>query len=126
MREESGFDPRAVSTAGARGLTQIMPATGERLAASLGLPDYRPEDLFAAARNLLLGAHYLEQLLERFEGRVSAAVASYNAGPEAVERWLEERPDVEDDEWVEAIPYDQTRAYVKRVLRSQQVYRVLY
>ncbi len=53
-------------------------------------------------------------------------MASYNAGPEAVTRWLEERPDVEDDEWVEAIPYDQTRSYVKRVLRSQQVYRVLY
>jgi soluble lytic murein transglycosylase len=126
MREESGFRPEALSTVGARGLVQIMPSTGERLAASLGLRDYDAEDLFTPARNLLLGAHYLEQLLERFDGRVSAAVASYNAGPEAVERWIDERPDDEDDEWVEAIPYEQTRSYVKRVLRSQQVYRVLY
>jgi len=126
MREESGFRPRALSTAGARGLTQIMPATGERLAESLGLPDHQPDDLFTPALNLLLGAHYLEQLLERFDGRISAAVASYNAGPGAVERWIETHPGMEDDEWVEAIPYDQTRKYVKRVLRSQQVYEALY
>jgi soluble lytic murein transglycosylase len=126
MREESGFRPKVLSTVGARGLTQIMPATGERLAESLGLLNYGADDLFTPARNLLLGAHYLEQLVERFDGRVSAAVASYNAGPEAVARWIEENPGQEDDEWVEAIPYDQTRKYVKRVLRSQQLYRVLY
>jgi soluble lytic murein transglycosylase len=126
MREESGFQPKVLSTAGARGLTQIMPATGERLAESLGLLDYDVDDLFTPATNLLLGAHYLEQLMERFDGRASAAVASYNAGPQAVARWIEERPDQEDDEWVEGIPYEQTRKYVKRVLRSQQAYRVLY
>jgi soluble lytic murein transglycosylase len=126
MREESGFRPKVVSTVGARGLTQIMPATGERLATSLGLVDFDSDDLFEPADNLLLGAHYLSGLMEQFEGRVSAVVASYNAGPEAVARWIEERPDEEDDEWVEAIPYDQTRKYVKRVLRSRQVYRVLY
>jgi soluble lytic murein transglycosylase len=126
MREESGFRPKVLSTVGARGLTQIMPSTGERLAASLGLLDYKADDLFTPATNLLLGAYYLEQLVKRFDGRISAAIASYNAGPEAVARWIEERPDQEDDEWVEAIPYDQTRKYVKRVLRSRQVYRVLY
>jgi soluble lytic murein transglycosylase len=126
MREESGFRPRALSKVGARGLTQIMPATGERLAESIGFLDFQPDDLFDPTSNLLLGAHYLAQLVERFGGRISAAVASSNAGPEAVARWIENRPDQEDDEWVEAIPYDQTRKYVKRVLRSQQVYRVLY
>jgi len=126
MREESGFRPEALSTVGARGLTQIMPATGERLAGSLGLLDYQADDLFTPARNLLLGAHYLAQLVELFDGRVSAAIASYNAGPQAVTRWIEEHPGQEDDEWVEAIPYDQTREYVKRVLRSRHVYRVLY
>jgi soluble lytic murein transglycosylase len=64
--------------------------------------------------------------MEQFDGRVSAAVASYNAGPEAVARWIEARPAAEEDEWVEAISYDQTRKYVKRVLRSRHVYRVLY
>jgi soluble lytic murein transglycosylase len=126
MREESGFQPKALSTVGARGLTQIMPATGERLAETLGLVDYEVDDLFTPARNLLLGAHYLGQLVEQFDGRVSAAIASYNAGPEAVARWIQQRPGWDDDEWVEAIPYDQTRKYVKRVLLSQQVYRVLY
>ena len=64
--------------------------------------------------------------MQRFDGRISAAVASYNAGPAAVARWLRERSAAEDDEWVESIPYDQTRRYVKRVLRSVQAYRVLY
>jgi soluble lytic murein transglycosylase len=126
MREESGFRAEVVSTVGARGLTQIMPETGQRLADSMGLSGFTADDLFEPASNLMLGAHYLEQLMARFHGRTSAVVASYNAGPEAVKRWIEAQPDLEDDEWVEAIPYDQTRSYVKRVLRSQQVYRVLY
>jgi soluble lytic murein transglycosylase len=74
--------------------------------------------VFVPERNLDLGAFYLSQLVQRFEGRLSAAIASYNAGPEAVARWLAAAPAREDDEWVEAIPYDQTRGYVKRVLRS--------
>ncbi len=57
---------------------------------------------------------------------MSAAIAGYNAGPEAVSAWLEERRELEDDEWVESIPYEQTRSYVKRVLRSFQAYRLLY
>lgn len=125
MREESGYRPEVVSISGARGLLQIMPETGERLARTQGLPTFSPDDLFSPDVNIRLGSSYLEQLLERFEGRTSAAVASYNAGPLAVSRWLQEGP-VADDEWVEAIPYDQTRTYVKRVLRSLQVYRVLY
>jgi soluble lytic murein transglycosylase len=126
MREESGFRPRVLSVVGARGLLQIMPSTGERLAESAGLVDFQEDDLFEPDLNLLLGAHYLGQLLERFDGRASAAIASYNAGPEAVARWIDAFHDEEDDEWVEAIPYKETRRYVKRVLRSQQAYRVLY
>jgi len=71
-----------------------------------------------------MGSYYLRTLLQRFPGRVSAAVASYNAGPEAVARWTD--ASLEDDEWVESIPYDQTRNYVMRVLRSRYVYQVLY
>ena len=74
----------------------------------------------------MLGAHYLGELSARFPGRLSAAIASYNAGPSPVEEWLARNPEREDDEWVEAIPYDQTRRYVKRVLRSVHAYRVLY
>ncbi len=125
MREESGYRPEVVSISGARGLLQIMPETGERLALRESLEAFSPEDLFIPRINIQLGSAYLEQLMTRFDGRRSAAIASYNAGPEAVSRWLAEGP-VEDDEWVEAIPYDQTREYVKRVLRSLHVYRALY
>jgi soluble lytic murein transglycosylase len=125
MREESGYRPEVVSVSGARGLLQIMPETGERLALRESLAEFSPDDLFIPSINIRLGSAYLEQLMTRFDGRKSAAIASYNAGPEAVSGWLATGPS-EDDEWVEAIPYDQTREYVKRVLRSLQVYRALY
>jgi soluble lytic murein transglycosylase len=126
MREESGYQADALSVVGARGLTQIMPDTGRRLASDLGVASFDPSELFVPERNIELGAFYLSQLLQRFDGRASAAIASYNAGPEAVARWLAAGGTAEDDEWVEAIPYDQTRSYVKRVLRSLHVYRTLY
>jgi soluble lytic murein transglycosylase len=126
MREESGFRPEVRSVVGARGLVQIMPETGRKLAQQLGAASYSPDELFDPGRNLELGAAYLAELLARFGGRVSAAVASYNAGPEAVERWLAQNGALEDDAWIEAIPYDQTRGYAKKVLRSLAVYRALY
>jgi len=127
MREESGFRPRAISPNGARGLLQIMTPTGERLARSLGHEDFSADDLFEPEINIRLGSHYLEQLSRRFGGQLSAAIASYNAGPDKVSEWVTEHRDLDgDDEWVEAIPYSQTRAYVKRVLRSLHAYRVLY
>ena len=76
--------------------------------------------------NIQLGSFYLQQLAHRFDGRMEAAIASYNAGPKAAARWTEEHPGLADDEWVEAVPYSQTRSYVKRVLRSVQAYRELY
>lgn len=126
MREESGYQPSVVSPAGARGLLQIMPSTGERLAQQVGLAPFSPEDLFRPEVNVRLGAAYLGGLTSRFDGRLSAAIGSYNAGPEAIARWLEERPSQDDDEWVESMPYEQTRTYVRRVLRSLHAYRVLY
>jgi soluble lytic murein transglycosylase len=125
MREESGYSPTALSVAGARGLLQLMPDTATRLARQAGQPEPSAESLYDPRVNIDLGSRYLSQLLARFDGRISAAVASYNAGPEAVSRWMAGNP-LEDDEWVEAIPYDQTRAYTKRVLRSLNAYRVLY
>jgi len=126
MREESGYRPKVLSTVGARGLAQIMPETGQRLAKQLGYPTFHPDDLLVPKHNLDLAGHYLESLLARFSGRTSAAVASYNAGPGAVTRWLEADGELPDDVWVESIPYRQTRTYVKRVLRSVHAYRMLY
>jgi soluble lytic murein transglycosylase len=125
MREESGFRAEIVSPVGARGLLQIMVETGQQLALEHGVEEFDDEDLFDPGRNIDLGARYLTDLTRLFDGRTSASIASYNAGPEAVSRW---KPDdaAEDDEWVEAIPYSQTRSYVKRVLRSLYAYQVLY
>jgi soluble lytic murein transglycosylase len=125
MREESGYQPAVMSVAGARGLLQLMPETAERVARDLALPEFHPDDLFDPAVNIQLGGVYLDQLLRQFSGRASAAIGSYNAGPHRVVAWLD-GSGLEDDEWVEAIPYDQTREYVKRVLRSVHAYKVLY
>jgi len=126
MREESGYRPDILSVVGARGLTQIMPGTGARLARQLGRDGFHPDQLFDPAVNLELGAFYLAQLMRRFDGRASAAIASYNAGPAVVTRWLQAGSDLGDDAWVEAIPYAQTREYARRVLRSLHIYRTLY
>jgi soluble lytic murein transglycosylase len=126
MREESGFRPEVLSVVGARGLVQIMPETGRKLAHGLGASSYSPDELFVPARNLELGAAYLAELIARFRGRIAAAVASYNAGPEAVERWLAQSGALEDDAWIESIPYDQTRQYAKKVLRSFAIYQAIY
>lgn len=126
MREESSFRPDVVSIAGARGLLQLMPATAERVALAASLPDFTPDALFDPNTNVRLGAAYLSDLVRQFAGRTSAAIGSYNAGPHVVGRWNPEAEGIEDDEWVEEIPYEETRAYVKRVLRSAEAYRVLY
>jgi soluble lytic murein transglycosylase len=125
MREESGYRPQVLSVSGARGLLQLMPETAEKLAEGEAMPGFAADDLFLPQVNIALGSAYLDELLGRFPGRASAAIGSYNAGPNRVAEWLGGDA-VEDDEWVEGIPYDQTRGYVKRVLRSLHAYRVLY
>lgn len=126
MREESGYRPEVLSVSGARGLLQLMPETAQRVASRESLTPFAADDLFVPQVNIRLGAAYLDELLVRFSGRASAAIGSYNAGPHRVVRWLEAADDNDDDEWVEDIPYQETRNYVKRVLRSVHAYRVLY
>ncbi len=125
MREESGYRPKVVSPVGARGLLQIMRETGARLADRSGRRAFDPDDLFDPRTNIELGSFYLAELSAQFPTKLSASIASYNAGPHVVSDWVDGdlRP---DDEWVEAIPYSQTRSYVKRVMRSLQAYRLLY
>ena len=127
MREESHYRPDARSVVGARGLLQLMPDTAAQLAGERGMSDFAEADLFDPRTNITLGAAYLADLSRRFDGRRSAAIGSYNAGPRKVAAWLEGGGSaLEDDVWVEAIPYDQTRGYVKRVLRSLHVYESFY
>jgi soluble lytic murein transglycosylase len=125
MREESGYRPEVVSPVGARGLLQIMRETGADLANRRGRKKFDPDELFDPRVNIELGSYYLGELTRRFPTRLSASIASYNAGPHVVVDWVEEDRQA-DDEWVESIPYSQTRSYVKRVLRSLQAYRLLY
>lgn len=126
MREESRFNPRARSTTGALGLTQLMPATASAVARAHRAGQVTTEHLLQPYKNLQLGSLYLGSLLRDFEGEPTYAIASYNAGPGAVRRWLRSRPTAELDEWVEHIPFEETRAYVKRVQTSYATYRLLY
>ncbi|MFZ5876811.1 MAG: transglycosylase SLT domain-containing protein [Nitrospirota bacterium] len=126
IREESVYDPRALSPVGAIGLMQLMPETGRRVAREVGLSGFAVEQLYTPDVNLTLGVRYLADLLDRFSGNEAYAVAAYNAGPEAVTRWLEAGPPRSIEEFIEEIPFAETRGYVKRVLRSSWLYRGLY
>jgi soluble lytic murein transglycosylase len=124
MREESALDPKALSWAGALGLTQLMPGTAKQVARKHKISArITPERLLEPDLNIRLGALNLGELLQQFKGVKQFAVAGYNAGPGAVNRWRSERP---LDEWVEEIPIAETRGYVKRVLRSYNTYQLLY
>ncbi|WP_224242740.1 lytic transglycosylase domain-containing protein [Hyalangium gracile] len=124
--QESRFNPRARSSSGALGLTQLMPATARDVAAALKLPAMGEQKLLEPAENVRLGAAYLGSLLKHFGGNTAYAVAAYNAGPRAVERWHKALPQAEVDEWVEHIAFDETRDYVKKVLGSYTAYKLLY
>lgn len=125
MREESALDPRALSWAGALGLTQLMLPTAQAVARDLRLSKPSSEGLLDPALNIQLGAAYLGRLLARFGGNPVYALASYNAGASNVDRWRSTRSGLELDAFVEEIPLAETRGYVKRVLRSYNTYRLL-
>jgi peptidoglycan lytic transglycosylase len=124
--QESRFNPRARSSTGALGLTQLMPETAREVAASLKIGAVGEQTLLQPADNVRLGAAYLGQLLKRFGGNAAFAVAAYNAGPAAVERWQKALPQADLDEWVEHIAFEETRDYVKNVLASYNAYKLLY
>lgn len=121
LRQESAFNPTALSHAGAAGLMQLMPATARDVARSLGLPSPVRKDLFDPQINITLGSNYLSQMHRRYDGNPVLAAAAYNAGPGNVDRWLPEQP-VNADVWIATIPFRETRGYVRRVL----AYRLIY
>ncbi|MHB1847337.1 MAG: transglycosylase SLT domain-containing protein, partial [Deltaproteobacteria bacterium] len=126
MREESALDPLVVSGAGAVGLTQLMPQTAAKLAHRLGLGRVTAALLAAPELNIRLGCFYVSQLLRRFKDNPALALAAYNAGEGAVDRWLAARGGEPLDAFVEEIPIAETRGYVKRVLETYATYRYLY
>ncbi|HEX5760352.1 MAG TPA: transglycosylase SLT domain-containing protein [Thermoanaerobaculia bacterium] len=125
IRQESAFDPRATSRVGARGLMQLMPATAREMSRKLGM-DYDPARLYDPEVSLRLGAAYLRQLIDEFDGNVELAVASYNGGPNRIRRLWKENGGGELDAFVETMTLDESRDYVKRVLVLADSYRQLY
>lgn len=123
-REESAFDPNAVSGAGAHGLIQLMEATAREHAKSLKLPS-TPAALHRPEVNVRIGAHFMQYLWKRYADNPAVVPAAYNAGHGAADRWLRERSHLALDEWIETIPYDETRRYTRRVLQSYGVYAML-
>ena len=126
IRQESLFDPKAVSSAGAIGLTQVMPATGRTLARRAGVQGYRVALLKSPEVNLRIGAYYLRQQLNQRGGSIEETLAGYNAGPSRVTRWKSWADFREPAEFVETIPFTQTRDYVQIIVRNAEIYRRLY
>ncbi len=124
MRQETLFRADARSGANARGLLQLVPETARATARKHGMPVPSADDLFNPAINVPLGALYLKSMIDSFNGQVVLALASYNAGPNAARRWLPPHA-MESDVWIENIPYNETRAYVQRVLWHTLVFHWL-
>jgi len=125
MRRESAFRPDARSAAGAVGLVQLIPPTAERLASVEGVPGARVQRLERPEVSVPLGAAYLGLLAERFVDP-AVVLAAYNAGPVAAAAWARERAELPLDEWVEDVPFRETRRYVKNVTADYLVYRALW
>jgi soluble lytic murein transglycosylase len=125
IRQESSFNPRAVSVANARGLMQVLPSVGEQVARSLRFPVWYPSLLLDADANLQLGTAHLAAFMKEY-GTLSRVLAAYNAGGSRVERWSTKHGMDDPELFVERIPYVETRDYVRIVQRNAEMYRLLY
>ena len=125
IRQESVFVPRTRSPVGARGLMQVMPATGRALARLEGV-SYRTSRLYDPGVSIRFGTRYLRQLLDRFAERPELALAGYNAGPHRVRDWTDMNMAIPAEVFIEEIPFTETRNYVKLIMRNEKIYRRLY
>lgn len=122
VRSESAFIEDVKSPAGALGLMQVMPRTGKETAKRMGIKNFRITHLLEADKNVPIGSTYLKQMLDRFNGNMILATAAYNAGPHRVKSWLPKSGCIEPDIWVERIPFNETRKYVRRVMFFASIY----
>ena len=126
MRTESHFNTLAISPAEARGLMQVIWQTAQRISESGGFVDMGNAQILLPRVSIALGAYYVSSLLRKFGGQLPFAFAGYNAGPHRVSAWLDRKPDMKMDQFIEEIQYEEARAYVKKVLDSLLTYRRLY
>jgi soluble lytic murein transglycosylase len=126
IRQESEFNPVALSHANAVGLMQLLPKTGRLVARQENLKHYNPSQLYTPAVNLQLGTRYFRGMVDQFGGSIEYALAAYNAGSDRVEEWLGHGKYRDPQEFVESIPFTETREYVQAILRNAGVYRQLY
>ena len=126
IRQESEFNPLAVSRANAVGLMQLLPRTGKLVAHQEKLRHYNASELFTPAVNLELGTRYFRGMVDQFGGSFEYALAAYNAGTDRVDEWLADGKYRDAQEFVESIPFTETREYVQAILRNASVYRQLY
>jgi len=126
MRAESLFRHDAVSRAGALGLVQVMPATGARVAGLMDNSQFHVERLLEPETNIRIGTFYLGKLLDRFGGQFPLAVGAYNGGPHNIGRWLRSKQGIPLEEFIEEIAFDETRNYIKKVVRYYSIYTDLY
>jgi len=126
IRQESEFNPGAISRANALGLMQVLPGTGKKLAKEEKIRRFRPELLLVPGTNLQIGTRYFKELLDQFNGRPEYALAAYNAGSDRVQAWLSDGNFRDPEEFVESIPFTETREYVQAIMRNTSVYKKLY
>ncbi len=126
IRQESEFNPNAVSRANAVGLMQLLPKTGKVVARQVKLKRYSASQLYTPAVNLQLGTKYFRGMVDKFGGSFEYALAAYNAGSDRVEEWLGQGKYRDPQEFVESIPFTETREYVQAILRNASVYKQLY
>ena len=126
IRQESEFNAGALSPANAYGLMQLLPSVGKAAAKKNGMKKFEARDLLNPAVNLKLGTTNLKEVLDRFGGQPEYALAAYNAGDTPVRRWLATNDYKDVAEYVESIPYTETREYVQAILRNREIYRALY
>ncbi len=129
--QESNFRVDAYSSAGARGVMQLMPYTAKRVCKNLGIRYYRKKLTSNPQYNILLGTTYINQMLKRFDNSLPLALAAYNAGPGRVKIWLKRYGDPRSDQisyhnWIESIPISETRFYVKKVISNLRIYQNKY
>jgi soluble lytic murein transglycosylase len=126
IRQESEFNPSAVSRANAMGLMQLLPGVGRGLAKEMKIRNFSSDELLVAGTNLQLGTRYFKRMVDHYGGQVEYALAAYNAGEDRVDEWRRNGKFRDVDEFVESIPFTETREYVQAIMRNTSLYKMLY